>query len=108
SAACTNSATETITTRRFMLQPPVTCCAMFLRLLYEATALPLVARQARTLGPLKHSTELARDIVEKRHAHQKDEQRYADLRAKGLRPFGQRATLQPFDGLEDNLPAIEY
>jgi hypothetical protein len=61
---------------------------MFLRLLYEATALPLVPGQARTLGPLKHSTELARDIVEERHAHQKDEQRYADLRAKGLRPFG--------------------
>jgi len=36
----------------------------------------------------KHSTELARDIVEERHTHQKDEQRYADLRAKGLRPFG--------------------
>ena len=41
------------------------------------------------LGPLlDNSTELARDIVEKRHTHQKDEQRYADLLAESLRPFG--------------------
>ena len=30
-------------------------------------------------------TELARDIVEERHTHQEDEQRDADLLAKGLR-----------------------
>ena len=33
-------------------------------------------------------SKLARDIVEKRHTHQKDEQRYADLLAEGLRPVG--------------------
>jgi hypothetical protein len=44
------------------------------------------------LGPLtlisSRLSKLTRYIVEKRHTHQEDEQRYADLLAKGLRPLG--------------------
>src|ERR1700733_2911087 len=53
------------------------------------------------------STELSREIVEQRNAHQQDQQRHAQLLADGLETFGQRATLEPFDGLEDDLTAVE-
>src|SRR3569833_494905 len=54
-----------------------------------------------------NSTELARDVVEKRHAHQENEQGYADLLAEDLRPLRKRTALEPLDGLKDDLPAVE-
>src|ERR1039458_8063807 len=53
------------------------------------------------------STELSRQIVEQRHAHQQHQQRHAELLTDGLEALRQRAALEPFDGLKDDLAAVK-
>src|SRR6185437_12127697 len=83
------------------------CFQCSLRPLYETAGATDLAASGGASDPLINSTKLTRDIVEKRHTHQKDEQRYADLLAEGLGPLGQRAAFQPLDGLKQDLPAVE-
>jgi hypothetical protein len=64
-------------------------------------------RGPRSVELTNRSTELARDVVEKRDTHQEDEKRDANLLAEDLCPFGQRAAFQPFHQLKDDLPAIQ-
>ena len=66
----------------------VFCNVLYNCYLYEAAGLPLEGTVRQGSDPYSDFSKLARDIIEKRHTHQKDEQRYANLLAEGLRPFG--------------------